>query len=67
VMSRVIVEYKDGTKQDFEETSRAGGSYCTSVSFRDGWVIIENASGSRTAIPSKRVKTVKEYPSRGRW
>jgi hypothetical protein len=67
VMSRIVVEYNDGTEQTFEETSRAGGSYCTSMSFRDGWVIIEDAYDNRTAIPSERVKNVKEYPSRGRW
>lgn len=66
-MSDIIVEYTDGTKENFPETSRAGGSWCTSIKYTNGFAIIRDAYDKETAIPCERIKKVIETPSRGRW
>lgn len=60
----ITVEYLDGTKEVFPETSRPGGSYCTSGKAEAGWYIVTDASGEKTSIPSERIKKVHSRPTR---
>jgi hypothetical protein len=55
----ITVEYLDRSKEVFPETSRFGGSYCTTGKTENGWYVIQDANGSRTNIPSDRSKTVR--------
>ena len=66
-MSRITVEYTSGKKETFEETSRAGGSWCTSIRYSNGWAIITDAYGKETAIPASQVKKITEENTRCRW
>ena len=65
-MSMITVEYTDGTKEVFEETSRPRGSYCTSIRYTNGFAIIKDAWGKETVIPSERIKKIIETPTRCR-
>ena len=62
-MSMITIEYTDGTKEVFEETSRPGGSYCTSIRYTSGFAIIKDAWGKETVIPSERIKKIIETPT----
>ena len=64
-MADITIEYIDGTKEHFPETSRSGGSYCTSGKAEMGWYIISDAYGNTTHIPAERIKSIKT--SGGRW
>ena len=55
----ITVEYLDGKKKVFPETSRPGGSYCTSGKAEPGWYVIKDAWGSETIIPADRIRFVK--------
>ncbi len=61
----ITIEYLDGTKEAFPETSRPGGSYCTTGKAEMGWYVIQDAYGNKTSIPAERIKTVRT--SGGRW
>ena len=63
---RIVVEYVDGTFQEFAETSAPGGSYCTSGKAEMGWYVITDAYGGKTSIPADRIKTVTAEGNR-RW
>ena len=63
-MARITVEYLDGTSEVFEETSRPGGSYCTSGKTEMGWYIITDAWGKKTNIPADRIKKILVDPGR---
>lgn len=65
-MPRIDIEFIDGTKETFEETSRAGGSYCTSIQYKNGFAIIEDAYGKKTSFPESRIKRI-EVESNHRW
>jgi hypothetical protein len=54
----IIVKYMDGTSETFPETSRAGGSYCTTGKAEMGWYIIKDAYGNVTQIPAERIKAI---------
>lgn len=63
-MPRIIVEYFDGSQDVFEETSRPGGSYCTTGKAEMGWYIVTDAYGTQTSIPAEKIKKVTTTPSR---
>ena len=63
-MSQRTVEFKDGSKQIFPETSRSGGSYCTSGEAEIGWYIIVDAYGNKTEIPADNIKCVNSSSGR---
>lgn len=62
---RIKVLLTDGTEEVFEETSRPGGSYCTSGRAEFGWYIIRDAYGKETFIPADRIVKIQKDP--GRW
>jgi hypothetical protein len=55
---RITIEYLDGSKEVFEETSRPGGSYCTKGYADFDWYVVEDAYGHKTYIPADRIKKV---------
>lgn len=57
----IIVHYNDGTKEEFPETSRPGGSWSTSYKIKDSAIIIEDAWNNQTIIPMHRVHHVNTY------
>lgn len=61
---RITVEYVDGTSEVFPETSRPGGSYCTTGRAEMGWYIVKDAYGSETLIPADRIKSIKTSSDR---
>lgn len=61
----ITIEYLDGTTEVFPETSRTGGSYCTTGKAEMGWYIVSDAYSSQTKIPADRIKAVRT--SGGRW
>lgn len=64
-MSEITVEYVDGTVDVFPETSRTGGSYCTSGKAELHWYTVTDAYGKQTIIPADRIKKITTNP--GRW
>jgi hypothetical protein len=60
----ITVEYLDGTKEVFPETSRPGGSYSTTGKAEAGWFIVEDAWGSKTYIPADTILKVHSNPTR---
>ena len=58
---------KDGSVQDFPETSRSGGSYCTSLRYEEGFAVIQDAYGRETSIPSADIAKIIKEPTMGSW
>jgi hypothetical protein len=63
-MAEITVFYNDGTSELFSETSRPGGSYCTSHKVEGHFVIIKDAWGKETIIPDTRILKVESKPTR---
>jgi hypothetical protein len=63
-MSSCTVTMKDGTSRRFEDRGAPGGSYGQSTEFKDGWLVITDAYGGVTAIPSAEVAAVNIDASR---
>lgn len=67
-MSSITIKMKDGSVKDFPETSRAGGSYCTSIKYESGFAIVTDAWGKQTAVPAESIDEVVVEPNTsGRW
>jgi hypothetical protein len=60
-MATIVVEYRDGHKETFEETSRAGGSYHTSSFSEPGLFCIKDAYGAVTRIPLDLIQKTYSY------
>lgn len=63
----ITVKMRDGTTQKFEEQGRSGGSWCNSLKYVEGLVVITDEWEATTAIPSELVAEVKMDAPRGRW
>lgn len=55
---KLIVVYVDNSQEVFPETSRPGGSYCTSYKLENGFAVISDAYGAKTIIPSERINKI---------
>lgn len=55
----VIVKMKDGTKREFKDYGRSGGSYSQTVKYEGVFVIVVDCYGEQTAFPSMDVLEVK--------
>lgn len=66
-MADITVKLKDKTEKRFPETSRAGGSYCTSIRYEGNFAIISDAYGNETAIPSENIDEIRTSNPRGGW
>ncbi len=64
----VEIIFKNGTKRQWEEESRPGGSYTNSVEYKGTFVIVKDVWGKTSAFPSEDVQEVISTPDcRGRW
>lgn len=66
-MAAVKIYMKNGTVQDFPETSCAGGSYRTTLRYEEGFVVIEDADGMETSIPSVDIEKIVKESDRRNW
>lgn len=57
-MPDITIHYTDGTTELFPDTSRPGGSYCTTGKADGAFYIITEAWGNSIAIPAERIKKV---------
>lgn len=64
-MATIVVHFRDGTKREFVEKGRAGGSYCVSAAFKEGWLVVRDEWGHETAYPSDLVARVEKESPRG--
>lgn len=58
-MDTITVFFKDGTAKKFEHKPRPGGSYSLSGRFENGWFVVVDEWGNKTAFPSELVAEVK--------
>ena len=52
----VIVTMKDGTKREFKDYGRSGGSYSQQIRYETAFLVIVDAYGEQTAIPVADIK-----------
>lgn len=62
----IYLKMKDGTNRIFEDHGAAGGSYCQSMRSEIGFVVITDAWGKSTWIPSESIAEI-EQASERRW
>lgn len=61
-MAAVTILMRDGTKREFPDEERPGGSYQTCVSILNGVVIVKDVWGTQTAFPLDLIAEIKEVP-----
>lgn len=61
----VTIKFRDGTEREFKETSRPGGSACTTVEYRQGWLLVKDAWDTTVSFPADSVAEVQTRESRG--
>lgn len=62
----IYLTMKDGTRRTFEDHGAAGGSYCQSMRAEIGFVVIKDAYGKCTWIPSDEIAEIEQASTR-RW
>lgn len=62
----IYLTMKDGTRRVFEDCGAAGGSYCQSMRSEIGFVVITDAWGKATWIPSDGIAEIEQEGPR-RW
>lgn len=62
----IYLKMKDGTKRVFEDRGAAGGSYSQSMRSEIGFIVITDAHGKATWIPSDTIEEVEQEGPR-RW
>ena len=67
VMANITVILKDGTKREFKHEGRPGGSYSKTVKYENGFAIIEDEWGKKTAFPSENISEVIAEPVYRGW
>lgn len=63
-MKTITILMRDGTKREFVENGRSGGSYTISLKYEPGFAVVEDEWGERTAIPTELIAEVKSTPAR---
>jgi hypothetical protein len=61
------VTLKDGTKRDFLEKGRPGGSWTNSLRYEPGFVVFRDEWGGETAIPAELILEIRKDAGRGGW
>lgn len=59
---RITVTRTDGTKTEFPDERRPGGSYRNKLRAEGGFLVITDAWDNETWIPSDQITDVKTYP-----
>ncbi len=62
----VEIIFKNGTKREWPEGNRPGGSYTNSVKYEGGFVIVKDLWEKTSAFPAEDVQEVKTTPA-PRW
>lgn len=62
----IYLKMKDGTTRIFEDRGAAGGSYEQSMRTEIGFVVITDAHGKSTWIPSETIDEIEQASTR-RW
>lgn len=62
----IYLTMKDGTKRIFEDRGAPGGSYCQSMRAEVGFIVITDAYGKSTWIPSNDIECIEQEALR-RW
>lgn len=62
----IYLTMKDGTRRTFEDRGAAGGSYCQTMRSEIGFVVITDAHGKSTWIPSEDIAEIEQESTR-RW
>jgi hypothetical protein len=62
----IYLKMKDGTTRIFEDRGAAGGSYCQKMRSEIGFVVITDAWGKSTWIPSESIAEIEQEAMR-RW
>lgn len=57
-MSDVTILFRDGTRQEFREQGRPGGSYSNHVEYVPGFVIVTDEWGEMTSFPTDLIQSV---------
>lgn len=67
-MTSITVLFRDGTKREFKEVGRPGGSYSLSIKYEGEFIVITDEYYNTTAYPMDRVQEVTaDAGTRGRW
>lgn len=62
----IYLKMRNGTSRVFEDNGAAGGSYCQSMRSEIGFVVITDAWGKSTWIPSDTIEQIEQEGPR-RW
>ena len=63
----IYMKMKDGTKRTFEDRGASGGSYSQSMRAEIGFVVITDAHGKSTWIPSEDIAEIEQESTRRGW
>jgi hypothetical protein len=63
----IYVTMKDGTKRIFEDRGASGGSYSQSMRAEIGFIVITDAYGKSTWIPSDDIREIEQESPRRGW
>lgn len=63
----IYVKMKDGTTRIFEDRGAPGGSYHQSMRAEIGFIVITDAYGKATWIPSDEVREIEQEAPRRGW
>ena len=66
-MPAIKVFMKDGSVQDYPETSMSGGSFCTTLRYEQGFAVIQDAYGRETSIPTADIAKIVKKSERRPW
>lgn len=63
-MKKIIVTFRDESKEEFIHKGRPGGSYTIHAKFEGGFVTIEDEWGTKKSFPESNVKSVEQIVDR---
>jgi hypothetical protein len=63
----IYLYMKDGSKRIFEDNGAAGGSYSQSMRSEIGFIVITDAYGKSTWIPSDEIAEIEQAATRRGW
>ena len=63
----IFLKMKDGSSRTFEDRGASGGSYCQSMRSEIGFIVITDAHGKSTWIPSDEISEIEQESTRRGW
>ncbi len=61
-MANIYIRYKDGKREEFLHTGRAGGSYTKRLRYEPGFVVITDEWDQETSIPADLIERIEMSP-----